>query len=251
MQIVVDKLLTRYDRSGKGESIVLLHGWADQASGLAELGRKLAKYYDVIMPDLPGFGGTEMPTEAWGLNDYVTFIGHFLQKLVISSVFAYFGHSNGGAIAIRGLSNGELNADKLILLSSAGIRNINSSRSAVIKTVTKTGKLLARPLPKLLQLKIRQKLYRTVGSDMLVAEHMSETFKKIITDDIQPDAKQLKLPTLLLYGKDDQITPPNYGRILHQLINNSSLRLIPSAGHFVHHDQQSVVLKIIEDFLAC
>ena len=193
MQTVVDKLLTRYDRKGKGKSIVLLHGWANQASGMAELGKKLAEHYDVIMIDLPGFGGTEMPTEAWGLNDYATFIAHFLRKLDIPSVFAYIGHSNGGAIAIRGLSNGELKADKLILLSSAGIRNIRSKRSAVIKTVTKTGKLLVRPLPKTLQLKIRQKLYNTVGSDMLITEHMSETFKKIITEDIQPDAKQLNL----------------------------------------------------------
>jgi pimeloyl-ACP methyl ester carboxylesterase len=249
MQIVVDRLLTHYERIGRGKSIVLLPGWGDQTTGLVTLGSELAKHYDVIIPDLPGFGGTEMPTEAWDLSNYATFVSQFLQKLGVMKVYAYIGHSNGGAIAIRGLANSCLDAKKLVLLSSSGIRS-GSKRASVVKTVTKTGKLLVSPLPDLFQMKLRQKLYRTVGSDMLVAEHMSATFKKIITDDVQSDAKQLKIPTLLLYGSDDQITPRIYAQRFHELIKDSTLKIIPSAGHFAHHDQLKTTLKLIEEFLA-
>ncbi|MGD0284264.1 MAG: alpha/beta hydrolase [Candidatus Saccharimonadales bacterium] len=249
MQMVVEKLLTHFERIGSGKSIVLLHGWGDQAVSFVSLSSKLAKHYDVIIPDLPGFGGTEMPTEAWDLTNYATFISQFLQKLGVINVYAYIGHSNGGAIAIKGLSDGCLSANKLILLSSSGIRDDNK-RISIVKTVTKTGKLLTSPLPNSMQMKLRQKLYRTVGSDMLVAEHMSSTFKKIITDDVQADAKQLDLPTLILYGSNDKITPKVYGQRFHDLIKNSSLKIIPSASHFIHHDQLETILKLIEDFLA-
>jgi pimeloyl-ACP methyl ester carboxylesterase len=250
MQIVVDKLLTRYDRAGKGKSIILLHGWADQAGGLATLSSELAKRYEVITPDLPGFGGTEMPAEAWGLDDFAAFVEHLLQKLGVSDVYAYIGHSNGGAIAVRGLGSGRFKAQKLILLSGAGIRGLDSKRTAIVKTVAKTGKLLTAPLPASFQSKLRRTLYRRVGSDMLVAEHMSPTFKKIVADDVQADAGRLKLPTLLLYGANDQTTPPPVARRFHQLIKNSSLKIIPSAGHFVHRDQPAAVIKVVEEFLA-
>ena len=126
MQVVVDKLLTHYERIGKGKKVVILHGWGDQAAGLVELSSELAKQYDVIVPDLQGFGGTEMPAEAWDLNNYVAFITQFLQKLGSINVYAYIGHSNGGAIAIRGLSSSRLSDKKLILLASSGIRDIGT-----------------------------------------------------------------------------------------------------------------------------
>ena len=94
-----------------------------------------------------------------------------------------------------------------------------------------------------MQMKLRQKLYRAVGSDMLAAEHMSSTFKKIIADDVQSDAKQLKLPTLLLYGTDDHITPKAYAQRFHDLIEDSSLKMIPSAGHFIHYDHPKLCLN--------
>jgi pimeloyl-ACP methyl ester carboxylesterase len=250
MQIVVDKLLTRYDRSGKGKPIVLLHGWADQASGLAVLNSKLIDHYEVIAPDLPGFGGTEMPAEAWGLDDYAAFVEHLLQKVGIIDVYAYIGHSNGGAIAIKGLAGGRFKAKKLILLSSAGIRDLKSKRKAIVKTVARAGRLLTTPLPASVQSRLRRTLYQWIGSDMLAAEHLSSTFKKIVADDVRTAAGQLKLPTLLVYGEDDQTTPPVIARQFHLLIKNSSLKMIPTAGHFVHRDQPAAVIKVVEEFLA-
>ncbi len=249
MQIVVDNLLTHYERHGKGRTVVILPGWADQIASWVTLSSELSKNFDVIMPDLPGFGGTEMPTTAWDLSNYAEFISYFLQKLGLSTVYAYIGHSNGGAITIRGLSDGKLKAEKLILIASAGIREQVSKRLGLVKTITKTGKLLSSTLPDTFQKKLRHQLYRAVGSDMLAAEHMSATFKKIVADDIQDDAKQIKQPTLLLYGETDKTTPPAHGQRLQNLIKSSSLKIVPSAGHFVYQDQPAITLKIIEDFL--
>lgn len=249
MQVVVDSLITQYTDSGKGKPVLLLHGWGDSLQGFHGLQAELAKKYNVIAVDLPGFGQTQIPEKTWGLNDYVQFVYDFLSKLDIEP-YAIIGHSNGGALAIRGIGSGKLHTNKLILLASSGIRGEYKGRIKAIRLVTKTGKLLTSPLPKGVKQKLRKQVYQTVGSDMLVAEHMQETFKQVVTDDVRADAANITIPTLLLYGAKDTATPPNYGREFQKLIKDSMFEELPDAGHFVHHDQAAAVATRIEEFLS-
>ncbi len=249
MQVVVNSLLTHYERMGKGKVVLLLHGWGDTAAGLRSLQQSLSKHAQVLAVDLPGFGGTEAPKTVWSLDDYSLFVQHFLQKIDAPKLAVLIGHSNGGAIAIRGLANGTLQADKLVLLASAGIRGEYKGRIKALRLITKAGKALTMPLPSSVKRKLRSKVYRTVGSDMLVAEHLQETFKKIVTDDVRNDAAQLSQPTLLVYGEQDQATPVAYGELFHQQINGSTLEILPGAGHFVHLDRPQEVTKAIEEFI--
>lgn len=248
MQVVVDSLLTEYSRVGKGRTVLVLHGWGDNSKGWLGVQEKLAEKFDVLIPDLPGFGGTEAPHDVWGLDDYGVFVESFVKKLK-AKVYAVIGHSNGGAIAVRGLANGSLKADKLVLLDSAGIRNEYKGRTKALRIITKTGKVVTRPLPSHVKKKLRRKLYNSVGSDMLVAEHLQETFKKVVTDDVQADAARLKIKSLIIYGEDDLDAPVRYGRLLHSLIDGSKFEVIPDAGHFVHLDKTGEVIDAIEGFL--
>jgi pimeloyl-ACP methyl ester carboxylesterase len=84
---------------------------------------------------------------------------------------------------------------------------------------------------------------------MLVAEHMQETFKKVVEDDVQADASHINVPTLLIYGEKDQEAPVWYGEQFHQLITDSTLEVLPGAGHFVHLDRPKEVIKSILEFL--
>ncbi len=250
MQVVVDSLLTHYTSVGKGKLVVLLHGWGDSAAGLKSLQQQLSKNYTAVSIDLPGFGGTQAPPAAWGLDDYARFVEQFLKKTGTQSVYAFVGHSNGGAIAIRGLGKGLLSAEKLVLLASAGIRGTYKGRVKALRVITKIGKALASPLPKTVKNKLRRQVYQTVGSDMLVAEHLQETFKKVITDDVRNDAATISQPTLLVYGEKDESAPVWYGEAYHQLISNSTLEILPGAGHFVHLDRAHDVEKAVVEFLA-
>jgi pimeloyl-ACP methyl ester carboxylesterase len=250
MQVVVESLLTHYETEGTGKLVLLLHGWGDSAAGLKGLQHALAKTYQVIAVDLPGFGNTEAPKGVWGLDEYAAFTGAFLQKIAAAPAYAIAGHSNGGAIAIRGLATGSLQADKLILLASAGVRGTYKGRVKILRYITKAGKALTMPLPKSIKKKIQKKVYKTVGSDMLVAEHLQETFKKVVTDDVRANAGQLTQPTLLIYGEKDESTPLWYGETYHELIPVSTLEVLPGAGHFVHLDRPTEVVKAIEGFLA-
>jgi pimeloyl-ACP methyl ester carboxylesterase len=250
MQVVVDSLLTHYEVRGEGKPVLLLHGWADSAAGLASLQKTLGETNKVIAIDLPGFGTTQAPKEVWGLSNYAQFVAHFLEKIGVNDMAVIIGHSNGGAIAIRGLSDGSLQADKLVLLASAGIRGVYKGRIKALRVITKIGKALSSPLPKSVKRRLRAKVYKTVGSDMLVAEHLQETFKKVVSDDVRQDAAKLSQPALLVYGEADDQAPVWYGEAYHQIIRTSTLEVLPGAGHFVHLDRPAEVTKAIKEFIA-
>lgn len=247
---MVDGLLTTYETAGQGKTVVLLHGWGDRAAGLQNVRQALAKHFRVIAPDLPGFGGTQISANVWGLDDYATFVAHFLDKLGIKDVYAVVGHSNGGAIAIRGVASGVLPAKRLILLASAGIRGEHVGRQFVLQSATKVGKFITMPLPDQAKRALRRRLYHAVRSDMMVAEHIQETFKKIVSEDVRKDAATITIPTLLIYGEKDRATPVRYGELLHRRINGSRLIVLPGAEHFVHLDRRDDVMKALEEFLA-
>ena len=250
MNIVVDNLMTNYELTGSGKLVVLLHGWGDRARGLAALQRRLSARYQVVALDLPGFGGSQPPEESWDLDDYAAFTAAFLEKLGLPKPFAILGHSNGGSLAIRGLSVGQLQADKLVLLASAGIREGNSLRRLGLKIVARTGNLVTLWMPDRYRRGLRKSLYGVAGSDILVAPQLEETFKRTVRQDVQADAAKLELPTLLVYGDQDRATPVAMGQRYHQLIKGSRLETIPGAGHFLHVDAAEQVENLVEDFLA-
>jgi pimeloyl-ACP methyl ester carboxylesterase len=247
-QVVVNGLLARYGRKGKGKTILLLHGWGDSLATFHELADKLSANYEVIAVDLPGFGQTQPPPQAWGLEEYAEFVQAFLKKIDAPKVYAIAGHSNGGAIALQLLS-GQPIAEKLILLASAGIRNRDKAKKQLLRAGAKTAKILSVALPKATRQRLRNRLYGVIGSDMAAVPHMEETFKRIVAQDIINAARRVNIPTLLIYGSDDEATPPQYGEKLAYALPNSHLEVIKGAGHFIHHDSVAKVYKLSEEFL--
>lgn len=249
MNIVVDKLLTSYDLSGKGRLVLLLHGWGDSSKGLAALRKSLSADYQVLAPDLPGFGGTQAPETAWDLDDYARYLQVMLKKLGLAQPYAVIGHSNGGALAIRSISMGALKPKKLVLLAASGVRTNSAAKRLFLKIIAKTGNAATIWMPERYRVGLRKSLYGAAGSDMLVVPHMQDTFKKTVRQDVQADAVAISVPTLLLYAADDDQIPVADGKQYHDLIEGSRLEVIKDAGHFVQNDQPGKVEALVKGFL--
>jgi pimeloyl-ACP methyl ester carboxylesterase len=249
MQVVVDGLMTSYELRGKGRLVLILHGWGDSAKGLKELAGRLAKNYQVLALDLPGFGATEAPKGVWDLDDYARFVSAVSSKLGLEQPYAVVGHSNGGALAVRAVSLKELRPEKLVLMAASGVRTNSRVKRAFIKFIAKTGNIATIWMPEHYRQALRKSLYGVAGSDMLVVPALQETFKKTVRQDVQADAVALDVPTLLIYAANDDAIPLADGKQYHSLIKGSRLEVIPEAGHFVHLDQPQKVAALIEDFL--
>jgi len=248
MQLVVNKLIVNYQTVGNGRVIILIHGWGDDLKNFRSMQASLAKSFKVIALDLPGFGGSSAPYTGWSLEDFASFINDFVDKLGLS-VYGYVGHSNGGAILIKGLANNLIEANKLVLISAAGLRNTDRLKKRIILVGAKIGKLPLRLLPTAYQKRLQKRLYQAIKSDADVSPQMIQTFKKIVKQDVSEDAMKLSVKTLLIYGKNDRVTPPEYGQIYHNLIRGSRLEIVSEAGHFVHLEEIDRVLNLVKDFL--
>ena len=106
--------------SGTGPALLLLHGWGATKELMAPVAQRLTGYRTVI-PDLPGFGSTAMPPQAWGVEEYAAWVLALLDRLGIERAHVV-GHSNGGRIAIALAAAHPERVSRLVLTDSAGIR---------------------------------------------------------------------------------------------------------------------------------
>jgi pimeloyl-ACP methyl ester carboxylesterase len=249
MQVVVNNLLVNYTKVGKGPVVLGLHGWGDSLTTFNQLAKDLQSNYQFIALDLPGFGTSQIPAEAWGVGEYANFVGRWLKKLGIGKAKAIIGHSNGGAIAIYGISENLIQAEKLILLASAGVRDQKKGRKKLLRIVVGGGKAATAILPHKAKKKIKSKFYKSIGSEALLLPELEESFRRIVGEDVQGRAKKLSIPTLLIYGAKDKAVPLSYGQLLHDAIPHSKLEVLPNAEHFVHLEEAQKVSALVQQFL--
>lgn len=251
MKLIVNDQLVTYGDEGTGKVILLLHGWGASLGTFTALTKDLSDNYRVISLDFPGFGASPKPNDSWHVDDYAQLVKAMIQKLEVDP-YAMVGHSFGGRVILKAVGNNYLDPEKIVLMSSAGVKPKASLRQFAYALAAKIGKLILKlPLLSRFQVKLRRRLYESAGStDYLEAEAMRPIFLNVINEDLQADAAKIQQPSLLLWGEDDDSTPVSDARTLHDAIKNSQLRVIPNAGHFVYIDKYDEAAKAIKDFLA-
>jgi pimeloyl-ACP methyl ester carboxylesterase len=249
VKVVVNNLMINYSLSGQGKTVLLVHGWGDNINGLSGLIKDLSKSYQVIAIDMPGFGDSENPREPWGLSNYAGLLKDFLSKVGIRDLYAAIGHSNGGAVLLRATALPTIQPQKLVLLATAGVRTGHKTKRLMLKTLAKTGNVATIWMPERYRQGLRKSLYGAAGSDELAVPELKETFRRVVREDVQADAKKIKQSTLLIYAADDKAVPLSTGQTYNSLIKGSKLEVITHSGHFVHIDQPEQTLSLIRGFL--
>lgn len=237
--------MTEYLREGKSEApvILMLPGWKAPVADLMGLMKDRADDFDVVALEFPGFGLTDVPPCVWTVRDYADFVAKFIEKISLKNIYAIVGHSFGGRIMLNGCASGQLNAEKLIFIDSAGVKPKISLRGKILGIVAK----LSRVLPE----GIRTKVGRKFSSDDYKATSgvMRETFKQIVNLDLTPQMRKIKQPSLIIWGADDTETPLSDARIFAKEIPQAKLEIIKNARHYVFVDQPEKVSELIKDFL--
>ena len=249
MKIIVQNIATTYTDRGTGPVILCLHGWKDSLRTFDSLEPALLKKGRVIALDLPGFGETGNPPEAWQVSDYVRFVADFLKKIDVETEYLV-GHSFGGRLIIKGVGEGLLKARKIILIAAAGVvteKTIYTRASKIIFRIL--GWILKVPPFSFVRSFVRKIFYTAIGSDYFNAGALQETFIKIIAEDLSDFARRITVPTLLIWGEHDKATSIKLGKALNSMIRDSRLEVFADAGHFVHHEKSVEVSNLIENFL--
>lgn len=229
-----------YEAYGQGPRLVLLHGWGADSHIFDPITPKLASHFQVIAPDLPGFGLSPISQHTRDLSGYAETIGNFLNELEIGRYFL-LGHSFGGAVAVK-LASMATGIEKLILVDSSGIRNKPPLVRAKIIAYKAAKSLLPEALLNPLRKLLGSDDYQNAGA-------LRQTFLKIINADIQKDLAAVNVPTLLIWGEEDRDTPLDQARLFSRLIPDANLKTIKDCGHFPFLDQPDAFITTVIDFI--
>lgn len=235
--VIIYDLNIQYFQSeniNKNNTLLFLHGWGSCAMHFV---KTLEKCENFVAVDLPGFGNSEAPKTVWSLAEYAVFVEEFLKKLNFENPILA-GHSFGGSVGIKYCAR-KSKCQKLILIGSAGIRKRNTEKTVFFIIAKIFGVLFSLPVLKALKDNARKSYYKMIDSeDYINAGILTETYKKVISEDLTPDLREIKTPTVLIWGENDKDTPLKDGELMQQLIENSKLFIIPDAKHYVFLDNE-------------
>jgi pimeloyl-ACP methyl ester carboxylesterase len=236
--IMIQGLNIRYYQSANFSTVqpvIFLHGWGSRA---LVFGKIFEKCSNAIAIDLPGFGGSEAPKSAWSLSEYASFVNDFFGKMNIKNPIIA-GHSFGGSIGIKYCSKYN-DVKKLILIGSAGIREKNAKKFILLVVSKLFGILWRLPAIRNSGEIVRRYFYKIINSeDYINAGALTEIYKKVISEDLKDDLKKIDTSAILIWGKNDLDTPVQNASLIHKLLRNSQLYVIPNAGHYVFLDDEA------------
>ena len=233
--------------SQKKETILFIHGagggsftWVCQ-KGVFE------KRFTPIILELPGHGESRGEGEE-DIGRYAEQVHLFARRLGLAKLF-WVGHSMGGAVVqTLALTHPELIRGIVLVGTGARLRVLptimDGIRSQFEETVRKIiGSAYSRKAsPEFIDRGVKQLL--GCGPEVLYGD-----FLACNRFDLRDEVERIHLPTLVICGEEDELTPVSFSEFLHRRIKGSSLETIPGAGHMVMMEAPDSFNHAVQDFV--
>jgi pimeloyl-ACP methyl ester carboxylesterase len=238
-------------RGGSGSPMLFLHGGGGAGIWLPCMAR-LAKKFDVIAPEHPGFGASDTPEWLDTIADLANFYLDFLDQLDLRGVHLV-GSSLGGWIAAELAVRNSTRLASLTLIGAAGIH---------VKDVPQVDTFLSNDEQRIRDLFYDRDLAEAVIASSERPEQEDVALKnRMITAKLswQPRSHdphlrkwlhRIKVPTLLVWGANDLLFPQEYAFVYQQLIPGSQAVVLPECGHLPQVEKGDAFAAELEAFIA-
>jgi pimeloyl-ACP methyl ester carboxylesterase len=236
---------------GSGPPVLVLHGWGASSQLFAPLVPLLGSRHRLLIPDLPGFGGTPAPPVAWASAEYAAWVVALLDRLGVASCDV-IGHSNGGRVALSLAVRFPERVRHLVLTGAAGIRPRHGLRHHWRLRTYKMLRVASRThaLPRAARAWAQRRAERRGSADYRAASGvMRQTLVRLVNEDVRPLLSRVQSPALLIWGERDAETPLADGRLMERLIRDSGLVVFEGAGHYAYLEQPERFARIVGVFL--
>ena len=242
MQTLIKNVNINYVYYNNNSKIILvfLHGWGQNIEMMMPLAKPFINEFNVLIIDLPGFGVSDEPTGEWTIYDYAEAVHELIENLDLNSPII-IGHSFGGKIGIVYSLKYEIK--KLILLASPFKKKIKKDTLKIkaYKTMKKVPVLN----------KFENYVKKHVGSTDY--RNASETMRKVLVNnvnlDLSADVKNIKCPTLLIWGSNDTAVPLVDAQELEKLIPNAGLVVYEGLTHYAYLENLGQTISVLNSFI--
>lgn len=238
MKISIDGYDISYKISGPEEAktLVVLQGWGTEMSLYDSVAAAVNDRYRVVQFDLPGFGDSDEPREAWNVDAYADFFCSFMEALCIKEA-VLLGHSYGGRVIIKLAARESLpfEISKIILVDSAGVMPERSAsqklkiRMYKIKRSFLTSKAVHAMFPEV----IDYWMSRQGSEDYRNASPiMKKCLVMAVNEDLQHLMPSVKQEVLLVWGDLDADTPVSDAYKMEEKMPDAGLVVLEGTDHF-------------------
>ena len=249
----------------------MIHGFRGTRQGMDLIVKHLPGY-NIIVPDLPGFGEGDSLAD-YSIDAYVAWLQHFIHDLKLSRPPILMGHSFGSIIVSAYASEFPETISRLILVNPIGAPALEGPKRVLTNLAIfyywlgeKMPSLLAQPwlqsqavvmimsttMAKTKDKKLRAYIHaqhRQYFSRFHTAQSVSESFKTSVSHNVRQYAPRITVPTLLVAGSQDDITSVEKQTELRALFPDASLHIIEHVGHLTHYETPDQVAALIQDFI--
>ncbi len=245
--VIKEKDGFKYVDEGNGQVLMLLHGLFGALSNWEGVVNHYSKHFRVIIPMLPIY---EMPIKEAGLPGLREFTEKFVASMKLDNIML-MGNSLGGHVGILfTLANPE-KVTKLVLTGSSGL--FENSMGGSYPRRGSYDYIRERVAftfydPKWASKELVDEVFETTRSIpkcMLIVA----IAKSAQRNNLALELANINVPTLLVWGLNDTITPPVVGHEFNRLIPNSELKFIDKCCHAPMMEHPEKFNELVEDFL--
>ncbi|MEV0247814.1 alpha/beta fold hydrolase [Nocardia sp. NPDC050712] len=269
--VTADGLKLRYHEAGSGPPLVLLHGSGPGVSGWANFGGNLAtlaEHFRCLILDQPGFGASGRPEvyERNYLRIAADAVIGLLDQLDLPSAHL-LGNSMGGAVATLVALEHPRRVDRLVLMAPGGV-GVNVLGPEPSEGIRRLLDFTADPTRD----RVLDWLRTMVFDQSILTDELVETRLRTAADPaaiaalrdayatfadpalaeqvpLWAQLRGLRHEVLMLWGRDDRVTPVEGALLPSRQLPNADLRLFGRCGHWVQIERKAAFERAVTDFL--
>ncbi|MEE4023402.1 alpha/beta fold hydrolase [Gordonia sp. PKS22-38] len=269
--VTIDGHAVHYHEGGSGRPLILLHGSGPGVSAWSNFRNNLpvfAEHFRVIMPDLPGFGASELPElkEVYTLAG-ARWVARLMDELGIESA-PIVGNSMGGAVAAEVAGHLPERIERMAIMGSGGL-SVGLFQTEPSEGFQRLFAFLQEPSRERMTEWIHTMVFdKSLVTPELIDERMRNAtaegvldrtraifgamFDPTLRETYTPLWKRLEsitTPTLMLWGRDDRMLPYDQAHLANRWVPNIELHTFANCGHWIQVEKKKQFERVVLEFL--
>jgi 2-hydroxy-6-oxonona-2,4-dienedioate hydrolase len=246
------------ESSGTSKHLLFLHGLGSSSDRWIDIPEAFSRHYHTVAVDLIGFGGSDSPQLNYTINTFKEFVLDFMSSIKIDDgKTTIIGHSLGGYIAAEIAIGNRSIVDRLVLIDSSGMLDrptplldeyleaaISASHEKVKRVFEQLVAQSWRVIPILVDVFVNR-INRPGAKHAFESAFLNSTNTQIGLDRLKGIQD---MPTLIIWGKNDNLIPVEHSKLFEETIKNSSLEIVEDAGHAPYAEKPAIVSEMLHEF---
>lgn len=238
-----------YIETGEGPVIIILHGLMGGLSNFSDVTDFFSQNgYKIIIPELPLYSMNILKTN---VKSFANYLADFIEYKNLKD-FILLGNSLGGHIALYYTKLYPNKAKSLIITGSSGLYESSLGSGYTKRSDYEVIKKKAQDVfydPEVATKELVDEVYETVNDRNKLVKTLAIA-KSAIRHNMSEELPNIKTPTLLVWGENDLVTPPEVATEFKSLLPNSKLKWIKKCGHAPMMEHPKEFNRILFDWLS-